>query len=527
MSTVASSGGTRRFRGRSRTPAGRKSGPNPFLVAAVTILLAAAITYWAFDGKQIPFVHHFTVYALVGNSVDITSGSPVRIAGVNVGQVTGTSADGGMTKIAFTLSSNGLPMHTDSTVTIRDRLFLEGAYYLALDPGSPSAPIAKDGFTIGPSNTSYPVQFYNVLSTFNLPVRQSLANALYTLNEGLSPSGFTANGEPTSSSGAAGLKETVPQLAPTLEDVAWITQGLRGTQPGDVGRLLSSSADVTTTLRNSSAQLANLITGLDQVSSALTATDGSLAESVSGLDKTLQVAPPALSALDHALPPVTNLARALGPSLKASPPLLDGLDKAVRELAAVLAPAERTRLLTVLKATFEQLPGTLTRLGSAFATVKPVTDCLRTHVEPILNAVVPDGSLSTGESVWKDFAHALVGLSGAAGDFDGNGYWLWLGGVTDLGLSVGNITGIGKVLALTPTSQGVAGVRPQWQGPLTSDDFQPGASCADQPVPSLQASAGPSDFTRHVAQTAPLSTAQLTRLADRLLGSHALVAAGG
>lgn len=489
---------------RHRVAAGRRKGPSTLVVAVVTILLAVAISYYAFSGKQIPFVHHFTMYALVKNSVDIIPDSPVRIAGIDVGSVTGTSGDGDMTKIAFTMQSNGLPVHNDATVTIRDRLFLEGGYYLQLDPGSPSAPIAKDGFTIPPSNTAYPVQFYQVLSTFDAPTRQSLAQALTSLNDGLSPpagqQGTTAN------SGAGGLKAAVPQLEPTLKDVAWVTQALHGTQPGDVERLLSSASDVTTTLQGSDPQLADLVTSLYRASSALAATDGSLGETIAGLDQTLRVAPPALSAIDHALPPVTKLAVALDPSLKAAPPLVDAVTKAVVQLTAVVAPAERGNLLVALKSTFQDFPTTLNELGAVFPITKQVSDCLRTHVTPILGQVVPDGSLSSGRPVWQDFVHLLVGLSSAVQNFDGNGYWIRLIDATGNNeLSLGSVTGLGQILGVGSST--VDGARPQWVGDLTPDDFRPDVSCTSQPVPSLAATTAPSDLTGAGAASAPSSSA--------------------
>src|SRR5205085_9726720 len=104
--------------------------------------------------------------------------------------------------ITFTLNNDGLPIHKDATLRIRDRPFLEGGYYLELAPGSPSAPIAKDGFTIPESQTSTPVQFYNVLSTFDAYTRNSLKNLLNSLNQGFSP----ASGQPLSDSGAGGFK---------------------------------------------------------------------------------------------------------------------------------------------------------------------------------------------------------------------------------------------------------------------------------------------------------------------------------
>jgi hypothetical protein len=305
-----------------------------------------------------------------------------------------------------------------------------------------------------------------------------------------------------------------------LRDVAWISQGLHGTTSGDVERLLSSSSDVTTTLQSAAPQLADFVTSMNRVSGALASSDGALSQSVSGLDRTLQIAPPALTALDHSLPPLSSLAVALDPSLKSAPPLLGALIKAVDELAAVLSPTERPRLLDVLRTTFQKLPSTLSKLGGAFKTTKPVTDCLRTHVIPILNTEVPDGSLSTGQPMWKDFAHTLDQLSSGVQNFDGNGYWMRMGAATDVGISTGTLPGIGNVLALTPSSEGVLGARPQWDGPLTPADFRPDVSCSTQPVPNLAAPTGKSDFARTNAKGTPLSVSQMGLL-SRAFGLRA------
>lgn len=503
-------------RSRRRTRAGRGA-RNPLLVAAITILLAVAITYYAFSGKQIPFEHHFTMHALVRNSVDIIPGSPVRIAGIDVGKVTGAAADGTLTKLSFQVDSNGLPVHQDATVTIRDRLFLEGGYYLQLDPGSPSAPIAGDGFTIPVSNTAYPVQFYQLLSTFTLATRQSLENALNTLNQGFSP---PAGQQPTTAnSGAGGLKEAIPQLTPTLRDIAWVTQALHGTQPGDLERLLSSASAVTGTLQGSSPQLADLVTSLNRTSAALAATDGSLGQSISGLDQTLQVAPPSLAAIDRALPPVVSLGVALDPSLKVAPPLVDDVTKAVNQLGAIVAPVERSRLLDALYNTFTGFPNTLNQLGQLFPITKGVTDCLRTHVTPVLTQAVPDGSLSSGRPVWQDFLHLLSGLSAAVENFDGNGYWIRLISSTgNNGISIGTLPGLGQILGDTPGSPGVEGARPQWVGDLTPADFRPDVACSSQPVPSLTAVTAQADL-RHVGYAAPPSSADVKKAA-KLVGAR-------
>jgi virulence factor Mce-like protein len=493
---------------------------HPLVIAVVAILATVFITFYAFN-QGLPFVHNYTLYAVVNNSVNLRADSPVRIAGIDVGHVDGVSAAGRATKVAFTVQSNGLPIHRDATIRVRDRLFLEGGYYLELDPGSPSAPTLHDGDTIPLSQTSTPVQFYNVLSTFDVTTRASLKNLLNTLNQGLA----AQPGHPLSDSGAGGLKVATSQLTPVLKDTALITRALRGTQPGDLENLLSSASQVTSTLAGNSSQLTDLVTSLNQTSSALAASDGALAQSIAGLDETLKVAPPALTAVDRALPPLVNLATALGPSLKVAPPIIDKLIGDVRTLSAVLAPAQRNALLTSLKATFQQFPTILTQLAVVFPITKQVTDCLTTHVVPILNQQVPDGSLSTGEPVWKDFLHFLPGVAGASGTFDGNGPWtrtlLGAGTNTLSGGSLGSIPILGQLVGAAPAGNtSLLGARPAWVGDLKASDFRPDAQCSSQPLPSLAAPAAASDLhttraTPPSAKTVREAQAEIAQLSKR------------
>jgi phospholipid/cholesterol/gamma-HCH transport system substrate-binding protein len=490
-----------------RRSAGRKKGMPAVAIALIVIAVTVFITFYAFN-DGLPFQHPFTANAIVSNAVFVQPKDPVRIAGVTVGVVTSTAPyKTDDTKITFTLQSDGLPIHSDATIRIRPRVFLEGAYYLDLEPGSPSAPIINAGGTIPLPNTQSYVQFYNLLSTFDEPSRNSLKVILSQLYTAFGPYGADtgAGGTPTADSGATGLKTALPQLTPALKDLAINAQALRGTQPNDVENLLASASDITGTLARNTAQLTDLVTSLDGVSGALAADDGSLARSVSGLDQTLQVAPGALTALDRALPPLVHLGRALDPSLKVAPGLLTGLTTAVGELARVVAPVERAKLLTTLRATFEQLPSVLTELGKVFPITKPVTDCLRTHVVPVLNETVPDGSLSTGQPAWQEFDHLLTNVAGADQDFDANGYWIRvLQGAGTNGLDIGKLPVIGSLLGSSSSStDGVSGARPVWVGDLLPSDFNPGASCSSQPIPSLSSATAAPDFRSMALQGSP------------------------
>lgn len=474
----------------SRRPRRRRRQMHPLAVAATVILAAVAITYYAFN-KELPFVHRFTLYALVSNSVNVRGGDPVRLDGIDVGQVQGVSGAGNESKIEFTLDSSALPVHRDATVRIRDRLFLEGSYYLQLDPGTPDAPVLPGGATIPLSQTSSPVQFYQVLSLFDAPTRANLVNLLDALDQGFGPS----PGKPLQDSGAGALRRAVPQLQPLLADSAIVSRALRGTTPGDVGTLLRSSASVAGTLAQSSAQLAGLVSALNATSSALASSDGALAQTVSGLDQTVRATPAALEAVDRALPPLTGLARALDPSLKVAPPIVGRLTKTVSQLAAALAPSERGPLIASLRATFQQLPAIITQLASTFPVGKLVTDCLQSHVVPVIDSEVPDGSLSTGRSVWQDFVHFLPGIAGASANFDANGpYTRFLAGAGTNTLSM-SFGGQQLVSTAPPGGTSLQGARPQWVGDLTAADFRPDVPCSTQKVPSLASPTAPPDLT--------------------------------
>src|SRR6202035_3755284 len=101
---------------RRKAKSGRKRGIHPLAITFITIFAVVFVTYYAFN-QGLPFVHRFTLYALTNNSVNVRQNSPVRIAGIDVGTVTGVSPGPGETsKIAFTMDSQGQPVHTDATL---------------------------------------------------------------------------------------------------------------------------------------------------------------------------------------------------------------------------------------------------------------------------------------------------------------------------------------------------------------------------------------------------------------------------
>src|SRR6478735_7830236 len=102
-------------------------GMSKFAVGAIALVLLLIITWLGFT-KNIPFTHGYQVSAVFQTSGQIKKASPVRIAGVLVGKVESVDRykDSNLAVVKLTINKNGLPLHTDATVQIRPRIFLEG-----------------------------------------------------------------------------------------------------------------------------------------------------------------------------------------------------------------------------------------------------------------------------------------------------------------------------------------------------------------------------------------------------------------
>jgi virulence factor Mce-like protein len=160
-------------------------------VGLITLAVLAVLLYLGFF-KAIPFLPHYEVKAAFSSANDLRPGSPVRIAGVEVGKVasvepTEPGATGAI--VTMRINKNGRPVHTDATAKIRPRIFLEGNFFVDLTAGSASAPELDDGDTIPVNQTATPVQLDQVLTSLQSDTREDLKTLLREYASGLEGDG--------------------------------------------------------------------------------------------------------------------------------------------------------------------------------------------------------------------------------------------------------------------------------------------------------------------------------------------------
>ncbi|HXS47853.1 MAG TPA: MlaD family protein, partial [Solirubrobacterales bacterium] len=174
--------------------------PSNGMIAVIFILIFTVGPYLAFT-KHVPFTGYgYTVNATFSNGVNISTNSPVRIAGVDVGKVVKVGRDGNNTEVTFTVAGKGRPIHDDAFAEIRPRIFLEGNFFIDLDPGSPSAPEMDSDGTIPVSRTSTAVQLDEIFTALQAPVRADLSRLLESF-------GTALNHKPTAAEDATQLPE--------------------------------------------------------------------------------------------------------------------------------------------------------------------------------------------------------------------------------------------------------------------------------------------------------------------------------
>ena len=116
------------------------------ILALTTLVLLA---YFGFT-KANPFANRYGLKAMFRDVESLKVRSPVRIAGVEVGKVTNVAPKdgGGAAEVTMELRNDALPLREDARAQIRPRIFLEGNFFVDIQPGSPSRGELEDGSTI-------------------------------------------------------------------------------------------------------------------------------------------------------------------------------------------------------------------------------------------------------------------------------------------------------------------------------------------------------------------------------------------
>jgi phospholipid/cholesterol/gamma-HCH transport system substrate-binding protein len=399
----------------------RRKGISTFKAGLIAVILIALFTYGGFTKFANPFANPYTLHALVSGSNSLEPNSLVRIAGVNVGKVTSISSVGGkqMAEVSMNIGSNGLPIHQDATIWIRPRTFLEGNFFVDLYPGSPSAPVAKSGFTVPVQNTRDPVQLDQVLDSLQANTRTNLQTLL-------SQYGYAVD------TASKSFNQTIQYWLPAYEYSSVVGHDLLGLEPHDLSNAIYEQGDVSAAINKNPPALESLISNFDTTADAFARQNVALQQAVAELPKTLAAATPAFNALNAAFPPLRQLAVDLIPGVQSAGPAIDDSLPFINQLRLLVQPSELRGLTNDLSHTVPALAKlTKNTIPLMKNEVRPVSNCVTQVIIPWSKLEISDPNFngSNGfpqEPAYVEVLQILPGIAGESRTFDGNGPYIKL-----------------------------------------------------------------------------------------------------
>jgi virulence factor Mce-like protein len=445
---------------------------SPFKAGVVLIVVVLVGTYLGFT-KAIPFRHHFTIHAAFRSVNNINKNSFVRIAGVNVGKVTGIHHVSGGEQAAIVdmrIDSRGLPIHKDATLMIRPRIFLEGNFFVDIHPGSPSAANLHDGETIPIQQTAAPVQLDQLLSVLKTSTRADLQRLLHELDVAFS------------GRGGRGFNNSIAFWGPAYRGSAIVNDASLGTAQHDLSGYVASSGAVAQALDADPQALKDLITNFNKTATPLAQQNQALAAAIAELPRTLSVGTPALGALNDSFPSLRRLVAELRPAVRSSGPVLTAGVPFAREARALVSTPELRGLVKALGPAVPALTALNLSTVPLFQQVRLASSCQNSVILPWSQQTLDDPTFPAAGPVYQEQPKALVGLGGDSREGDANGLWF------RVLAAAGNFATPSSAGALTLSNFPLAGSNPV--KPSGGPVYNETTPCETQQQPNLASTPG-------------------------------------
>ncbi|HET9692461.1 MAG TPA: MlaD family protein [Acidimicrobiales bacterium] len=340
--TAATTGGRVGVLGRARAWLSSRPGlgRNVVIIAAALVLgVAVAVVIISQEDLVLPWQSPATYYAVFSDAAAVAPGQhqEVRIAGVHVGQIAGaTVTSSGQAKLKLQITSSGIKLYRNASALLQAKTPLN-EMYVALDPGTPAAPLLHSGDTLPVQQTRSPVEIDQILAHFGPNQQNAQRILLSETNIALQQAA------PSLTSDFAALDSTVGSLQPVSQALA--------TRQADIKALVTDLGTIAKAVGGNDQRLATLLSTAQTTLTTLSQNDA-------GLQQTLAALPRTTDALGSSLPKVQALSSQLNP-------FLDNLRAADATLPTAIGQ---------LDTTIQQLKPVVDELGPVISDGTPVVD---------------------------------------------------------------------------------------------------------------------------------------------------------
>lgn len=267
-----------------------------------------------------PLADRYTIYADLTSASGLAPGlgQAVNVAGVRVGQISGTKLVDGRARIAMEINPNKLPrVYENARAELVANTPLKDLV-MELGPGRPPAEPLKDGGIISIANTSPPVDSDELTNALDADTRAYFDLFVRGFAEGTRGRGRDLN-------------RVLRALGPTAEQTQEVT-GALAARRRELRRLVTNLAVLTKAAATKDQEIGDVVQSANATLVAVNSQEGNLRRSLDRL-------PGTLSTIRSSLKRAKGFSEELGPTLTRLLPAVQRLPGALRDTAPLVRTA--------------------------------------------------------------------------------------------------------------------------------------------------------------------------------------------
>jgi phospholipid/cholesterol/gamma-HCH transport system substrate-binding protein len=378
------------------------------MILLVLMIAGTAAGFWILLQQRLPNPFQ-TVYNVnaVFPTVDAVQpglGEPVQVAGVRVGEITGTSLQNGLGVIHMAIFPDQLPhIYRNASAVLIPNSPLKDME-VDMSPGTRTAGRAPNNFTIPISQTTSPIDSDDLLDALDADTRQWFSGLVADFGTGLKGRG-------------PDLHALLVALGPTTAQLRQIGD-LLAVRRHELAALTHNLGLVTAAVNVKDAQLRQVVDAGDATFNALAGQDTALRQAVARLPGTLATTRATLSSL-------TGLADALRPTATALIPTAQRLPTTLRDTETLFQGSLLLPLKQIPPFVKASLP-LASQLPPIISDLKQATPALTSSFK-VLGAVANElafdpGGGNPGFLYWLPWSVHDVNSFVSSGDADGSAW---------------------------------------------------------------------------------------------------------
>ncbi|WP_372788643.1 MlaD family protein [Paraconexibacter sp.] len=375
---------------------------------ALFLGLFGLVMMFAFLGGTLPFLPKGgdTIKAEFRTAANVSPKTPVRVRGVKVGKVEKVdrreNGEGVVVTMRINKDNGEIDLRRDARASIYWRTLLGFAFYIELEPGADPQKLGDE--TIPMERTTAQVELDQVLASVDAPSRSGMQAIFREFDKGFDP-------EKDSQAGP-----TIDNLGPAMRQVGPGLDALRGTQRGDLTRVIRNSSRLMGALARNELELGQVITNGNVALGVTAARRADLGQMLQQGPATLRDTRSTMVRLRTTLNELDPIAEDLRPGSRKLDDASAALRPALRELTPLLARTDPM---------LRSLRPALSRLGAAGTSGVKLMDGLDPTFDRLNDKLIPaldTKSDVTGLKMFQAIGPTFAAVQSSSQQFDSRGH---------------------------------------------------------------------------------------------------------